>query len=71
MGKNLEKELAYLGKQNLWWEYLDEIKQIRDEKFTQRELNMGSTLYLSVNCFLLGVIIGKKIERAKKKALIC
>lgn len=67
MRKVMEKELKYLKNQSLFWKYSDEIYQIRKDPDNQWDLEKGSTLGTAIDCFSLGIIVGKQIERKKRK----
>jgi hypothetical protein len=63
----MEKELNHLGDQCLCYDYLKEINHIMKDEYNQDQLKKGGILSVSLDCFALGIIIGKKIERAKRK----
>lgn len=60
----MEKELKHLGDHFILWDYMETLGQVFKNNQTDR-------FSLTMDAFILGVIAGKKIERAKKKALIC
>lgn len=63
----MEKELEYLGNQSLFNSYAKEIFEIIKGDYNQEQLHRGSSLPIAIDCFSLGVIVGKKLERAKHK----
>ena len=67
MHSNMEKELKHIEEQSLCNEYLKEIYQIINDDFNQAQLKKGTSLSISIDCFALGVIVGKRIDRAKRK----
>ena len=67
MIKIMEKELKYLGEQELYNDYMTELIQIADKELNKRQLEIGSALMTGIDCFGFGVMIGKKIEREKYK----
>lgn len=62
MGKEL-KDLE----DALYWDYMDEVVSIIKRKHNQQQLKKGSSLGIAIDCFALGVIVGKRVERAKCK----
>ena len=63
----MEIELRYLGDRGLFNSYSEEMLQIIKEDFNQDQLHRGSVLPIAIDCFELGVIVGKKNEREKHK----
>ncbi len=61
------KELEYLKKQILDEEYLEEIHQLVKNEIKINSTNSDLVFNVSTKCFLLGMIIGKQLERAKHK----
>ena len=63
------KELQYIKEQNLFWEYTEEIHQVFYSDWNKSQREKGDCYGTSLDCFYLGVIIGKRIERAKCKKI--
>ena len=65
--QTMEKELKYLGEQTLFHSYSEEIRQIVKNEENQDQLKRGSVFGVALDCFALGIIVGKKLERARRK----
>ena len=67
MEKMMVKELNHLGQQDLFHNYMDELIQISDKELNKLQVDRGSALSTGIDCFGFGVMIGKRIERAKQR----
>jgi len=63
-----EKKLReILGKQTIFNDYLDELEAIINDPRPERQRKCGSIFSIVVDSFDYGVMIGKRLERAKHK----
>lgn len=67
MIKTMDKELEYLGEQDLFHNYIDELLQICDKELNKSQVDGGSAFSTGIDCFGFGVMIGKKIERSRHR----